>query len=172
MSLNSHKRSRQAGVSIVEALVALVILSVGMLGIAGLYLMSLQSNRTAQNRTAAVNLINDMGDRIRSNHLAMENYATALGAIPPVATNCAAGKCTPVQLAAYDLRAMYDTAIGNANHSLPTGPGGQAPRMGITYTAGASTADPARLVITMQWVEPGSTDYLSTSLEVVQLGGA
>jgi len=164
-------RSRQAGVSIVEALVALVILSVGMLGIAGLYLTSVQSNRTAQNRTAAVHLINDMGDRIRSNHAAMDRYATALGTIPPVAgTNCSTATCTPVQLAAFDLRALYDTAIGNANHVLPTGPGNVAPQMGVTYAAGATAADPARLVITLRWMEPGSTDWLSTSLEIVQLG--
>jgi type IV pilus assembly protein PilV len=163
---------RQAGVSIVEALVALVILSVGMLGIAGLYLTSVQANRTAQNRTAAVHLINDMGDRIRSNHAAMPNYATALGATPPTATSCLTQNCTPVQLAAHDLRALYDTAIGNTNHVLPTGPGGQAPQMGITYAAGAAAADPARLVITLQWMEPGSTDWLSTSLEIVQLGAS
>ena len=164
--------SRQAGVSIVEALVALVILSVGMLGIAGLYLTSVQANRTAQNRTAAVHLINDMGDRIRSNHMAMPNYATVLGAIPPVATSCVTGNCRPTQLAAYDLRALYDTAIGNTNHVLPTAADGTAPQMGITYTAGATAMDPARLVITLQWKEPGSTDWLSTGLEVVQLGAA
>jgi type IV pilus assembly protein PilV len=168
----SSLRTRQAGVSIVEALVALVILSVGMLGIAGLYLTSVQSNRTAQTRTAAVQLINDMGDRIRSNHMAMSAYAVTLGTPPATATTCVATKCTPTQLAAYDVRALYDVAIGNANHILPTGPDGTAPQMGIVYTAGATTSDPARLVITMQWKEPGSTDWLSTSLEIVQLGAA
>jgi hypothetical protein len=44
--------------------------------------------------------------------------------------------------------------------------------MGITYAAGAATSDPARLVITLQWMEPGSTDWLSTSLEIVQLGAS
>ena len=165
-------RTRQSGVSIVEALVALVILSVGMLGIAGLYLTSVQSNRTAQTRTAAVQLINDMGDRIRSNHMAMDQYVVTLGTAPPTATTCVATKCTPPQLAAYDLRALYDVAIGNVNHILPTAPDGTAPQMGIAYTAGASASDPARLVITMQWKEPGSDEWLSTSLEIVQLGAS
>jgi type IV pilus assembly protein PilV len=164
--------SRQTGVSIVEALVALVVLSVGMLGIAGLYLTSVQSNRTAQTRTAAVHLLNDMGDRIRSNHSAMDSYALALGSVPPVAgTNCSAATCSPVQLAAVDLRAWYDVAIGSATHVLPKAPDGSDAQVGIVYAAGASTADPARLVVTIQWVEPGSTDPLSTSLEIVQLGG-
>ena len=59
------RRRRQRGVSIVEALVAFVILSVGLLGIAGLYLESVRSNRTALTRTAAVQLANDLADRIR-----------------------------------------------------------------------------------------------------------
>ena len=173
MSVTASIRGRQQGVSIVEALVALVILSVGMLGIAGLYLQSVQSNRTAQVRTAAIHLINDTADRIRSNHSASANYASAIGAVPPVApTDCSTAVCTPVQLAAFDLRALYDVAIGNLNHILPTAPDGTAPQMGIVYTAGATTADPARLVITVQWKEPGSTDWVSTSLEVMQLGGA
>jgi type IV pilus assembly protein PilV len=166
----SSKHTRQSGVSIVEALVALVILSVGMLGIAGLYLTSVQANRTAQTRTAAVYLINDMGDRIRTNRTAMASYATALGAVPPTATSCVAANCTPTQMAANDLRALYDAAIGNTNHILPTSPDGTAPQMGVTYTPGATTVDPARLVITLQWKEPGSTDWLSTNLEIVQLG--
>jgi len=146
---------------------------VGMLGIAGLYLTSVQSNRTAQNRTAAVQLLNDMGDRIRSNHKAMDKYAVTLGSTPPVAgTDCGTAKCTPIQLAAYDIRALYDNAINpaNTNHVLPNAADGTSPQMGIVYTAGATAADPARLVITMQWKEPGSTDWLSASLEIVQLG--
>ncbi len=160
---------RQSGVSIVEALVALVVLSVGMLGIAGLYLQSLQSNRTAQTRTSAVHLINDMGDRIRANHSASASYASALGAIPAVAAvDCGTLTCTPVQLAAFDLRAWYD----NAMITLPVGPDGSVPQVGVEYFAGASSADPARLVVTTAWKEPGSTDYLTSRVELVQLGGA
>jgi len=165
--------SRQRGVSIVEALVAMVVLSVGMLGIAGLYLQSVQSNRTAQTRTIAVQLINDMADRIRSNHSAMANYAMTLGSVPTTpTTNCSTATCTPALLAVYDLSSWYQNGVGSATHLLPKGPDGSNAQLGIVYTAGATSADPARLVITVQWKEPGSTDALSTSLEVVQLGGA
>ena len=61
----SHRR--MAGISMVEALVALVIISVGMLGIAGLYLCSLQAGRSANLRMQAVNLTTDLADRIRAN---------------------------------------------------------------------------------------------------------
>ena len=108
-----------------------------------------------------------MGDRSAYHTAAMASYALALGAVPPVAgKDCITAVCTPVQLAAYDLRAWYDSAM----IALPVGSDGAQPRVGITYTAGATAADPARLVITTGWKEPGSTDELSTSLEVVQMG--
>lgn len=162
-------RRRQAGVSLVEALVALVVLSVGMLGIAGLYLQSLQSNRTAQTRTAAVHLVNDMGDRIRANHIGRASYTlTPVGTVPAVAAvNCRTANCTPAQLAAFDLRQWYDSATA----ALPVGPDGTAPQVGVTFAAGATTADPSRFIVTTRWKEPGSTDFLTTQIEVVQIGG-
>ena len=55
------------GFTLVEVLVALVVMSVGMLGIAALYLEGLRAGRTALYRTTAVNLAADMADRIRAN---------------------------------------------------------------------------------------------------------
>lgn len=69
----------QRGVTIVEGLVALVILSVGMLGIASLYVASLKTGRTALTRTNAVNLVNDMLDSIRANGTATTSYRFAGG---------------------------------------------------------------------------------------------
>ena len=63
-------RARTGGFSIVEALVALVVLSVGMLGIAALYVESLRAGRSAVYHTQAVNLAADMADRIRANRMA------------------------------------------------------------------------------------------------------
>ena len=73
----------QRGVSLVEALVALVVMSIGMLGIAALYIESVKANRGALLRTQAVALVLDMADRIRANRLARGTYALALGAAPP-----------------------------------------------------------------------------------------
>ena len=57
----------QRGFSLVEAMVALMVLSIGMLGIAGLYVESLRAGRTAIYRTQAINLASDMAERIRAN---------------------------------------------------------------------------------------------------------
>ena len=64
MKHSAQNRRRMRGVSIVEVLVALVIISVGMLGIAGLYLSSLQASRSANLRLQAVNLATDIDDPI------------------------------------------------------------------------------------------------------------
>ena len=91
----------QSGFSLIESMVALVVVSVGMIGIAGLYGQGLSAGRTALYRTQAVNLAGDMADRIRENRLGGVAYA-GMGANnscdPPAAVNC-----TPPQMAQHDL---------------------------------------------------------------------
>lgn len=110
----------QRGVTIVEGLVALVILSVGMLGIASLYVASLKTGRTALVRTNAVNLVNDMLDSIRSNGLARTAYRLDAGTAVSVVSGCVDGTaCNRTQLASTDL-ANWRAAIAE---TLPDGAG-------------------------------------------------
>jgi type IV pilus assembly protein PilV len=94
---------RQRGISIVEALVALVVIAVGMLGIAGLYLSSLQSSRSAKLRAQAVQLAGSLADRIRANRDAVMAYDTAEYGGAPTGLDCETRRCTPEQLAQDDL---------------------------------------------------------------------
>jgi len=95
------RQDRQRGFTMVETLVALVVLAIGLLGIAALYLDSLRAGRTAIYRTQAVNLSADLADRIRSNRAAIASYVAAYadvaGAVP--ACDTTAG-CTAAELAA------------------------------------------------------------------------
>jgi type IV pilus assembly protein PilV len=95
-----YPASRLRGFTIVEALVALVVLAVGLLGIAGLYVISLRSGAGAIYRMQAVGLTSELADRIRANRTA--NVAYAAGA---VAANCVGGavNCTSAQMAGNDL---------------------------------------------------------------------
>lgn len=158
---------RQRGVGIVEALVALLVLSFGMLGIAGLYLESMKANRTALARTAAVQLVNDLADRIRANRDGTHWYALAYNTTPTTAaTDCgtASVNCTPQQLAQYDL----DRWFAHVKAALPKGANGTVdPRVGIVYTASAGTV-PARYVIRASWQEPGDAEFLDTYAVVLQ----
>ena len=65
--LTRTTHQRRNGFSLVEVLIALVVLSVGMLGVAGLYVQSMQASRTSMLRHHAVILAGDVADRIRAN---------------------------------------------------------------------------------------------------------
>jgi type IV pilus assembly protein PilV len=60
-------RSRAAGFTLIEALVALVVLSIGLLGVAGLQLTGLRASSSAGSRTQASYLADDILDRMRAN---------------------------------------------------------------------------------------------------------
>jgi type IV pilus assembly protein PilV len=65
MSLTT-KRSA-SGFTLLEVLIAVLVLSIGLLGLAGLQITSLKFNHSAYMRTAATNLAYDMADRMRVN---------------------------------------------------------------------------------------------------------
>jgi type IV pilus assembly protein PilV len=146
---------RQRGVTIVEGLVALVILSVGMLGIASLYVTSLKTGRTALLRTQAVNLVNDIMDSIRANGRAGTAYAmTALPtAAPPSDPEDPApplcgddGVCTADQIASQDLMSWADAVRA----ALPR------PEARIVYTDSAA-GTPDIYTVSVSWQESGET---------------
>jgi type IV pilus assembly protein PilV len=83
MSAVAVRRTRAAaGFTLVEVLIALVVLSIGLLGIAALYLETLRANRTALYRTQAVTLAADLADRIRANRNPPGAYACAAPCAP------------------------------------------------------------------------------------------
>jgi type IV pilus assembly protein PilV len=168
MRITVRSSSRQRGVSIVEALVALVVLSVGLLGIASMFLESVRSNRTAVSRTMAVQLVNDMADRIRANRTGLGDYVLGRTDTPTAAVDCSAKECTPTQLAKWDLVQWYTSVRA----TLPKGADGAMPQVQVTYTAGVNSNDPGRYTVLAAWKDPGDASYLDTSVEVQNLRGA
>lgn len=71
--------TRQAGISLIESLIALLILSVGLLGVLGLQTQSLMHNQGAYFETQATNMAQDMLDRIRANNEQAADYNLTLG---------------------------------------------------------------------------------------------
>lgn len=142
-----HPRRRSAGFTLVEVLVAMVVLSVGMLGIAGLYVTSLRSGRVAVLRTQAVTLAGDLADRIRANRGAVLRYddaASGAGALSAACLQGGAG-CTGDEMADHD-KADWLAAI---QQSLPA-------------AAARVTVDPATnpdtVTIVITWTEPSLND--------------
>ncbi|KTT30129.1 pilus assembly protein PilV [Pseudomonas oryzihabitans] len=60
----------QRGATLIEVLVAMLILAIGLLGLAGLQTVSVQSNQGAYYRSQATILANDIVDRMRANRVA------------------------------------------------------------------------------------------------------
>jgi len=100
---------KQHGFSMLEALIALVIISMGLLGIAGLIATSLKVNQGAQIRSQASWLANDIIDRMRANRATAQTGAYNL-------TSCQVPTVTSV--AQQDL-ANWCAALG----ILPSGTG-------------------------------------------------
>ena len=147
-------RSPQRGFTIVEALVALVILAVGMLGIASLYVTTLRASGSAASRMQAINLASDLGDRIRANRTAEAAYA---GAAAADATTCvgATANCDDATRAAHDLFVWQD-AIQAAFPGAPAG----------TVTVNTAT-NPTTYQIQVSWVEAGNlTQSYTLNLQI------
>ena len=72
--------SRQRGATLIEVLVAMLILSVGLLGLAGMQMTALKSNQSAYYRSQATVLAYDIIDRMRANRADALNgvYDTSL----------------------------------------------------------------------------------------------
>jgi len=94
---------KQRGITMVESLVALVVISVGMLGIAGLYLSSLQSSRSAKLRSYAVELAGSIADKIRANRDAGAAYDTSKYGGKPKTMDCDTKTCLAAEIAQDDL---------------------------------------------------------------------
>jgi len=152
---NKHRARPCSGVGMVEVLVALVVLSVGMLGTATLYVTSMQAKVSALSRMQAVNLAADIADKIRANRNAT-NYGltTTTAALTAPTVTCTTANCTAAQVATMDLY-LWSTAV------LTTLP---AASCSITFTAATSTA-PALYVIQLGWTEP-SVGNLTHTLRV------
>lgn len=108
----------QRGVTLIESLVALVVIALGILGILGVQMRTLTDTQTGVRRAQAIRLIEDMGERMKVNPNALANinaYVTAF-ADTPTLPNCASG-CNAEQLAAYDV-AVWKRIV---RENLPTG---------------------------------------------------
>jgi type IV pilus assembly protein PilV len=105
--------------TLIEILVSLLILAVGMLGMAGLQTASLRNTQSAYQRTQATILSTDIVERVRANLQGVEDgsYDNAAGAVT-ASCNSVSG-CTPAQMAANDV-AEWKLALAAA---LPEGEG-------------------------------------------------
>lgn len=145
------------GFTLVEVLVALVVLAVGMLGMAVLLFEGLQGSRSALERTQALNLASDIAERMRANRAAGRAYDTADGTPDPrldAACEDAASACAAPAMAGNDLRRWLDAVAA----TLPEGRGD------VAIEPLAASAHRGR--ITIRWAQAGTATPATCTLLV------
>jgi type IV pilus assembly protein PilV len=133
------------GITIIEVLVSMLILSFGLLGVAGLQTASLRNNQSAYYRSQATAAAEDIIDRMRANAAGVTagDYDALDSDSLPNDPNCINTGCNAAQLAAHDVRDW----VQNTLSLLPSSHGTVA-----VDTMGTNT-DPSDdvFVVTIDW---------------------
>jgi type IV pilus assembly protein PilV len=159
--MNPPAKTRSAlGFSLVEAVVALAVLSVGLLGAAGMLLDSLRTHSSALRRLTATHLVRDMADRIRANTSGRAYYDTRT-ALPASGACVEPEGCDAAQAAAAD-RARFVAAATAAF----------APddfSATVEFEPATGPATPDRYVIVLSWrsARRASSDSERVALQVL-----
>ena len=175
-----HPFRKTAGFTLVEVLVAVLVVSIGLLGVAKLVLAAVKANDSAYFRGQATDLAYEILDNMRANRtyaLASPGYAVTFGAYANPGFTClgAGNTCSPQQIAEYDLY-MWKLHLNPANvgvtgltAALPSGDG--QVQMCFPSVAGCPSGQ-VTATITIEWDDsvaqwafgaaPASTPNLTT----------
>ena len=149
---------KQRGITLVESLVAIVVMALGVLGILGAQMRTLADTQTGVRRAQAVRLIEDLSERIRVNPTGpsqLANYVigsaepaappgtSELAALRTLQNSCTTSACTGAQLAARD-RALW---LATVQQTLPQG------HAQVFLVAGENAVDRRQLGVMVSWRE-------------------
>jgi type IV pilus assembly protein PilV len=155
---------RSRGFTFMEVLISVFIMAVGILGLVGLQITSLNMNRDALMSIEAHQMMADLVDRIDSNS-ATSYGPVDFGDAPVDGPDCTLANCTPAQMANYDvsqwLCAINSEDVDGVTHSACTGlaidgifPQGQ----------GAISLADDQYRIRLQWVDVHTDEARSSEL--------
>lgn len=135
--------ARQRGFSLIEVLVTLLIISLALLGTAGLQAYSMRLNQGGQFRTQAVFLAADLAERMEANKAGAVagNYVLATSSVVnSLSTACLDNACNAAALATFDL-SQWQNAIAA---TLPQS------SWAVAHTV---SGNPSTYTITISWVD-------------------
>lgn len=141
-------RAGQRGVTLLESMIAIVLVALGVLGILGVQLRTLADTQTAVRRAQAIRLIEDLSERLKANPSALApgvlaRYEVGWGAVTGSVPNCASG-CTAGDMARADIAQWKQTVAS-------TMPLGDAAVFATAGTAGSNTR--TQLGVMISWRE-------------------
>jgi len=129
--------SRQQGLTIVESMVALLVISIGLLGIAALQLTAMQQNSSALHQSKAVWAGYAMADRILANNIRFADYS-GIDTNESYSQDCMSSACSDDELVIADADEWTDTV-----RDLPGG-------------RGLVTGNANQLTVTVMWDDEGT----------------
>lgn len=144
--MSRRKVKAQGGFSLIEVLVSVLVLMVGILGVAAMQMVSFQTNQAAYARSQAIYLAQDILDRMRANpdgyedSTVYDNVLTTTSSTIPNDPTCVttAGGCSSLQMAQQDVREWAHNFVDvlSTTDYRPMLPGGvgQLTRDGTTNT--------------------------------------
>ncbi len=154
---SSMTSSRQVGFSLVEVLVALLILSIGLLGLASLQMQSVQFNQSALYASQANFIAYEVMDRMQANAQEARDgdYNMNVGDGAPGG----AGR------AAQDLQEILQMVVGDAGNR------GLLPQEGDRTGLGILVANDGRVTITVAWLDARWSDDEDEQIRTFELEG-
>jgi type IV pilus assembly protein PilV len=114
---------QQRGVTLLEVLISIVIMSIGLLGLAGLFSLAGKAEVESYQRIQALTYLNDMADRMASNGPVADCYVSSAygsGTLP----SCGAGSNAQSTRAKSDMAEWVGLLQGSTEKSGTTNAGG------------------------------------------------
>ena len=171
------------GTTLLEVMIAAVVIGLALLGVAAMQVSALQGSSHAQFRSKATDLAGSLADRMRANQTARDAYNTAevdSCAAPPLmcAMTCSdkdqmvdgcpasdlrkPGNCSPSQLAIYDVWEVR--CLSGIRNTLPGG------TLSVTCTETPCTDNsPFQIVIAWQAQKSASDDAEKSTTQDVKI---
>lgn len=149
--------NKQRGVTLIEVLVTIVIVTIGLLGLAGLQARIQAADLESYQRVQALILMQDMVDRLKANRNQAVSYVTA-----SVGTGSALGVCGPMTGYQRDLCEWSNTLLGASESSGGTALGAMIGARGCISNPVAVM--PYQFVVSVAWqgLTPTAVPTVST----------